>query len=130
MFGINLFKCLHCNWRSNTFSDFIPKPEPEEPTNEENINTTVNINNANNNLNLLWALPLEPAQLSSSFSSCSGLSLKKLESVNSLSIHVTLLRAGSAADLQKSLSFHRLFWERFREALSQIRLVLVLLQSR
>ena len=52
MFGINIFKCLHCNWRSNTFSDFIPKPEPEEPTYEENINTTVNINNANNNLNL------------------------------------------------------------------------------
>ena len=54
MFGINLFKCLHCHWRSktNTFSDFIQKPEPEEPTYEENINTIANINNANNNLNL------------------------------------------------------------------------------
>lgn len=52
MYGRNLFKCLHCNWRPNTFSDFISKPEAEETTNEENANTTVNINNTNNNLNL------------------------------------------------------------------------------
>ena len=51
-YRINLFKCLYCNWRENTFLEFIPKPESEEAINENNTNTTININTMGGGVNL------------------------------------------------------------------------------